>query len=65
MHNPGLLCTAFYFLMPSLQINANWDSQRMWGPPYANGYWGDTRVNANPEIQERWNRELSRSYWTR
>lgn len=58
LHQTAALC-----LSPLRQINANWDSQPMWGPPYANGYWGDTRVNANPEILERWNTELRRSPW--
>lgn len=37
----------------------------MWGPPYANGYWGDTRVNVNSEILSRWNKEVSRPSWMR
>lgn len=31
-------------------INVDWDSQPMWGPPYANGFWGDTRLEENSEI---------------
>lgn len=27
-------------------INARWDDQAMWGPPYASGYWGNTRIQA-------------------
>ena len=34
-------------------INVNWDSQRMWGPPHAAGYWGDTRLEVNDEIASR------------
>lgn len=34
-------------------INADWDSQAMWGPPYANGFWGDSRVEANEELAAR------------
>ncbi len=34
-------------------INVRWDDQAMWGAPYANGYWGDTRVEANAEITQR------------
>ena len=36
-------------------INVNWDSQPMWGPPYANGYWGDSRLETNAVISSRWN----------
>ncbi|MEO1247302.1 MAG: hypothetical protein AAFX56_16575 [Pseudomonadota bacterium] len=36
-------------------INVDWDSQAMWGPPYANGYWGDSRLETNPEIAKRFN----------
>lgn len=28
-------------------INADWDSQEMWGPPYTSGFWGDTRLEIN------------------
>lgn len=35
-------------------INADWDSQRMWGPPYRSGYWGDSRVQVNPTILNNW-----------
>lgn len=34
-------------------INVNWDSQGMWGPPYANGFWGDTRLEVNDDIAAR------------
>jgi hypothetical protein len=34
-------------------INADWDSQAMWGPPYANGFWGDTRLEVNEELARR------------
>lgn len=34
-------------------INANWDSQAMWGPPYESGFWGDTRIEVNDEIAAR------------
>lgn len=34
-------------------INADWDSQPMWGPPYANGFWGDSRLESNDVIAER------------
>ena len=44
-------------------INANWDSQGLWGPPYTEGYWGDTRIEANGTISNNWNQELNRSYW--
>ncbi len=36
-------------------INADWNSQPMWGTqPYNSGYWGDSRVQANPIIQSGW-----------
>lgn len=31
-------------------INTHWDSQRRWGAPYQEGYWGDSRLQANPAI---------------
>ena len=34
-------------------INVNWDSQGMWGPPYASGFWGDSRLEVNPTIAAR------------
>jgi hypothetical protein len=39
-------------------INADWDNQPMWGKPYRNGYWGDSRVQANDEIKQRWLEEI-------
>ncbi|CAG0937714.1 Reducing-end xylose-releasing exo-oligoxylanase Rex8A [Thermoflexales bacterium] len=35
-------------------LNAPWNSQKRWGPPYANGYWGDARVQANRGVLEKW-----------
>ena len=55
-HNEDVIrCVAY--------INVNWDAQPMWGPPYQEGYWGDTRVQANPLIKERWMAEISRGCW--
>ena len=34
-------------------INVDWDSQAMWGPPYASGFWGDTRLESNDVIAAR------------
>ena len=34
-------------------INVDWDSQPMWGPPYASGFWGDSRLEVNDEIARR------------
>jgi hypothetical protein len=34
-------------------INADWDSQPMWGPPYKDGFWGDTRLEADEAVAER------------
>jgi hypothetical protein len=44
-------------------INANWNSQGLWAPPYKNGYWGDTRVQVNPELLARWKAELGDEMW--
>ncbi|MEO1514076.1 MAG: glycosyl hydrolase [Bacteroidota bacterium] len=44
-------------------INANWDSQQMWGPPYKQGYWGDSRIEANEELKKRWKEEFSKPFW--
>jgi len=44
-------------------INANWDSQPMWGAPYANGYWGDSRIQVNERIEARWLAEIRRREW--
>lgn len=41
-------------------INANWDAQVMWGPPYNSGYWGDSRLEVNPYIAERFNEAIER-----
>lgn len=40
-------------------INVNWDSQPMWGPPYENGFWGDSRLQENPEIADRFVRSIA------
>ena len=40
-------------------INVNWDGQPMWGPPYENGFWGDSRLQENPEIAARFVRSLT------
>ena len=34
-------------------INADWDSQAMWGDPYASGFWGDSRLEVNDSIAAR------------
>ncbi len=44
-------------------INADWDAQGMWGPPYANGYFGDSRVQANATVLARWRQALSAAHW--
>ncbi|MFN3405938.1 MAG: glycosyl hydrolase [Cytophagaceae bacterium] len=44
-------------------INANWDDQPMWGPPYAQGYWGDSRVEANKFIKTKWIETISGPQW--
>ncbi|MGD9050167.1 MAG: hypothetical protein PVF77_19090 [Anaerolineae bacterium] len=35
----------------------------MWGKPYRNGYWGDSRVQANDEIKQRWLGEIEQDFW--
>ena len=44
-------------------INANWDAQRMWGAPYKEGYWGDSRVEANKYIKTKWVETISSGQW--
>ena len=44
-------------------INAHWDAQSMWGPPYGNAYWGDSRVQVNPLLAERWLAEVTGPAW--
>ena len=44
-------------------INTYWDSQPMWGKPYQNGYWGDSRVQVNDLIKEHWLAELKQDSW--
>ena len=44
-------------------INADWDSQQMWRPPYHQGYWGDSRIEVNEDIKKRWIKEFSKPFW--
>src|SRR5262249_15634128 len=44
-------------------INARWDSQPMWGPPYQSGYWGDSRIQADATVQKLWVAEITRPVW--
>jgi beta-mannanase len=44
-------------------INADWDAQTKWKPPYAEGYWGDSRVEANPTIRSKWLAETNTNFW--
>ena len=44
-------------------IGVDWNTQPMWGPPYRNGYWGDTRLHADAGISRRWNAAVAR--WQR
>ena len=39
-------------------INCHWDAQDMWGPPYASGYWGDTRLQVSPLLAERFSKAI-------
>ena len=39
-------------------INADWDSQAMWGEPYAEGFWGDSRLEVNAVIADRFTRAI-------
>ena len=40
-------------------INVDWDSQPMWGPPYPEGFWGDTRLETNAELADRFNAAIA------
>ncbi len=40
-------------------INVDWDSQPMWGPPYASGFWGDTRLETNADIAGRFSAAIA------
>ena len=40
-------------------INCDWDAQPMWGPPYAAGYWGDSRLQANARLAKRFSRAVA------
>ncbi|AQQ66340.1 hypothetical protein Mag101_00765 [Microbulbifer agarilyticus] len=44
-------------------INCNWDEQPMWGAPYNNGFWGDTRVETNAVITDLWLQEIRNTRW--
>jgi beta-mannanase len=44
-------------------INANWNAQGLWAPPYSQGYWGDTRVQANATIKANWQTEINTPFW--
>ena len=43
-------------------INAHWDRQPMWASPYAQGYWGDSRVQADPGIRAAWLSRVASGY---
>jgi hypothetical protein len=40
-------------------INTNWDAQWRWGPPYREGYWGDSRLESNPLIGRRFSEAIT------
>lgn len=44
-------------------INANWNAQGLWAPPYTQGYWGDTRMQVNSTLRTNWQNELNASFW--
>lgn len=44
-------------------INANWDEQPLWGAPWKEGYWGDTRVEANDYVLEQWLKTVNQENW--
>lgn len=35
----------------------------MWGKPYNNGYWGDSRVQFNDLIKQHWLDEINKDFW--
>jgi hypothetical protein len=44
-------------------INADWDTQPQWAPPYRNGYFGDSRVQANAVVLEHWRAALASGHF--
>ena len=46
-------------------INADWDSQGLWGAPYDNFYWGDSRVEANSLIESNWLSYTDSTHWVK
>ncbi len=39
-------------------INVNWDRQVLWGPPYDQGFWGDSRLEVNKTVADRFNQRM-------
>lgn len=46
-------------------INCSWDSQPKWSAPYAEGYWGDSRLEKNRYIAAKWKKETAKPVWVR
>lgn len=44
-------------------INVDWDAQWLWGPPYRQGYWGDSRIETSPGLKARWLERFGRPEW--
>ena len=44
-------------------INADWDTQSLWQPPYPEGYWGDTRVETNNFVENNWVNVITGNQW--
>lgn len=44
-------------------INCYWDRQGMWGPPYSQGLWGDSRVEADLRLATYWREAVQEPVW--
>ena len=40
-------------------INCPWNDQPKWGPPYAEGYWGDSRLQLRPNLARRFSQAVA------
>lgn len=40
-------------------INCPWDDQPMWGPPYAGGDWGDSRLQRRSQLAQRFSQAVA------
>lgn len=40
-------------------VNCPWDQQPRWGPPYDEGYWGDSRLQLRPRLARRFSEAVA------